>query len=99
MTVNAILRHRRDTAANWTSTNPILEDGQLGFETNTLKSKLGNGVTAWNALAYTATSSTTTLLAGFPVSTTGLATGDHLEFLSTNWVNVQKTTLSDGGNF
>ena len=52
--VPAILRHRRDTAANWTAANPVLEDGQLGFETDTRKSKLGNGVTAWNSLSYTA---------------------------------------------
>jgi hypothetical protein len=54
--VTAVLRHRRDTAANWTAANPVLEDGQLGFETDTRLSKLGNGVTAWNALAYTASS-------------------------------------------
>lgn len=52
--VTAILRHRRDTAANWTAANPVLEDGQLGFETDTRKSKLGDGTTAWTALAYTA---------------------------------------------
>ena len=52
--VPAILRHRRDTAANWTAANPVLEDGQLGFETDTRQSKLGNGVTAWNSLSYTA---------------------------------------------
>lgn len=54
--VTAILRHRRDTAANWTAANPVLEDGQLGFETDTRQSKLGDGVTAWNALSYTASS-------------------------------------------
>lgn len=51
---NAIIRHRRDTAANWTSVNPVLEDGQVGYETDTGLSKLGDGVTAWNSLAYTA---------------------------------------------
>lgn len=45
---------RRDTAANWTSVNPILAEGELGFETDTLLYKLGDGVTAWNSLAYTA---------------------------------------------
>jgi hypothetical protein len=43
---------RRDTAANWTSTNPTLASGELGIETNTAKLKLGNGSTAWNSLAY-----------------------------------------------
>lgn len=47
-----IVRQRRDTAANWTANNPILFDGQLGFETDTLAFKIGNGATAWNSLLY-----------------------------------------------
>lgn len=53
MATSAILRHRRDTAANWTSSNPVLEAGQLGFETDTGLAKLGDGVTAWASLKYT----------------------------------------------
>lgn len=43
---------RTDTAANWTSANPVLAEGEMAVESNTAKFKLGNGVTAWNALAY-----------------------------------------------
>jgi hypothetical protein len=43
---------RRDIATNWTSANPILAQGEMGLETNTLKVKFGDGVTAWNSLAY-----------------------------------------------
>jgi len=43
---------RRDTAANWTSTNPTLTQGEVGFETNTGKFKIGDGSTAWNSLGY-----------------------------------------------
>lgn len=43
---------RRDTAANWTSANPVLAAGQPGFETDTRKWKVGDGTTAWNSLAY-----------------------------------------------
>jgi hypothetical protein len=43
---------RRDTAANWTSANPILLAGELGYETDTSKFKLGTGNTPWNSLAY-----------------------------------------------
>ena len=46
------IRTRRDTAAIWTSTNPILQAGELGFESNTNKLKIGDGVTAWATLAY-----------------------------------------------
>lgn len=52
MSTPAILRQRRDTAANWTSNNPVLEAGQLGYETDTLKHKWGDGTTAWNSLSY-----------------------------------------------
>ena len=41
-----------DTAAVLYSTNPILKNGQVGFETNTFLFKKGDGVTRWNDLAY-----------------------------------------------
>lgn len=43
---------RHDTAANWTSANPVLASGEKGIETDTGKEKNGNGSTAWNSLAY-----------------------------------------------
>jgi hypothetical protein len=43
---------RRGTAANWTSTNPILSDGEVGFESDTGKFKIGRAGTAWIDLAY-----------------------------------------------
>lgn len=43
---------RRDTAANWTSVNPVLHSGELGIETDTHLAKLGNGSTAWSGLPY-----------------------------------------------
>ena len=43
---------RRDTAANWTSANPTLAQGELGLETDTNKLKIGNGSTAWASLGY-----------------------------------------------
>lgn len=46
------IQERKDTAANWTSANPVLLDGEYGLETDTKKRKLGDGVTAWISLAY-----------------------------------------------
>jgi hypothetical protein len=43
---------RKDTAANWASTNPILADGEWAKETDTGKTKLGDGTTDWNSLEY-----------------------------------------------
>ena len=50
MAVNIQLRH--DTAANWTSANPVLMIGEAGLEIDTTKIKMGDGVTAWNSLPY-----------------------------------------------
>ena len=43
---------RRSTAAQWTSVNPTLAAGEIGFETDTGYLKIGDGSTAWTALAY-----------------------------------------------
>lgn len=46
---------RRDTAAAWTSANPTLSPGELGYETDTGKFKIGNAAgTAWTSLSYAA---------------------------------------------
>jgi hypothetical protein len=46
------IQFRRDTAAAWTSANPILAAGEMGLETDTTYYKIGNGSTAWTSLAY-----------------------------------------------
>ena len=43
---------RRGVAADWTSVNPILAAGEMGYETDTNKFKFGNGTGAWSTLAY-----------------------------------------------
>ena len=47
------IKLRRDTAANWTTTNPILAAGEPGLETDTGKVKYGDGITRWNAIEHT----------------------------------------------
>lgn len=43
---------RNDTATNWTTANPILAQGEMGVELDTLKFKLGDGINTWTALPY-----------------------------------------------
>ena len=43
---------RRDTAADWTSNNPTMAAGEFGWESDTNRSKIGTGTTAWNSLEY-----------------------------------------------
>lgn len=52
MPVQTQIQMRRDTAANWTSTNPTLASGEWGLETDTRLMKIGDGTTAWTSLAY-----------------------------------------------
>lgn len=43
---------RGDTAANWSSANPVLADREIGLEIDTKKFKIGNGSLSWNSLDY-----------------------------------------------
>jgi hypothetical protein len=51
---------RRDTAANWTSEDPVLASGEIGIETDAspIRFKIGDGTTAWTSLAYYASATT-----------------------------------------
>lgn len=46
------VKHAYLSAAEWVSKNPILQAGELGFESNTRKYKIGDGITKWNSLSY-----------------------------------------------
>jgi len=48
----ATIKNRRDTASNWTSNDPVLNEGEFGYETDTGKAKIGDGSTAWTSLLY-----------------------------------------------
>jgi hypothetical protein len=43
---------RRDTATNWSNTNPTLAQGEIGLDLTNRKIKIGDGATAWNTLTY-----------------------------------------------
>ena len=60
------IQFRRDSAANWTAVNPILAQGEMGIVTDVtpLKAKIGDGVKAWNDLAYSIEVQTNALTLG-----------------------------------
>lgn len=82
---------RRDTAANWTANNPVLGDGEFGFEKDTKKFKIGDGSTDWNTLTYCLTKTIDASKTYDPgsiasgaqitttVTTTGAAMGDFVQ--------------------
>lgn len=46
------VRVRRDNASTWTAANPILKIGEVGYELDTKRLKIGNGSSSWNTLGY-----------------------------------------------
>ena len=42
---------RRDTTANWANVNPILSDGEMGYDINTNEIRIGDGSTDWTGLS------------------------------------------------
>lgn len=93
------IRVRRDTSANWTSINPTLALGELGYDTTTGQFKVGTGVGAWSALPYNSAVGSIDGLTDVQISS--LQDGDVLQYNASlsQWVNSQKTNLTDGGNF
>lgn len=58
------IQFRRGTAAEWSSANPTLANGELGYESDTKVIKFGDGVTAWNTLDVAAAGDITAVVAG-----------------------------------
>ena len=55
-TANVTILIRNDTAANWTTVNPVLSKGEFGVEIDTKKFKIGDGIKTWSQLEYSGTS-------------------------------------------
>jgi hypothetical protein len=67
---------RRGTASQWTSANTVLASGEVGFETDTNKFKIGTGTASWSELAYAAIDLSTASSLYLPLSG------------SVNWSNI-----------
>ena len=44
---------RRDNSLNWASNNPVLMNGEAGYESDTGRLKIGDGMSPWTDLNYT----------------------------------------------
>jgi hypothetical protein len=47
-----LIQFRRGDSSTWTSVNPVLADGEIGFESDTGQAKIGNGTQDWSNLSY-----------------------------------------------
>ena len=99
MPVQTAIQLRRGTAASWTSTNPTLAAGEIGFETDTGKFKIGTGSVAWASLGYFAQDPVTTKGDLYTFSTTDarLAVGSNGDTLVAD--SAATTGLRWQGNF
>ena len=50
--IKTIYKTRTDTSANFTVSNLILKKGEMAFESDTHRFKIGDGTTSWNNLEY-----------------------------------------------
>jgi hypothetical protein len=63
MSTFAIIKHRTGTIAQWDASSIILEEGEMGYEHDTLANthriKFGDGESTWSQLSYAAESNLT----------------------------------------
>lgn len=93
MPVNTRLQVRRGTASGWTSTNPTLYAGEIGFETDTGRIKIGDGTTSWTSLDYNAVIPTG-FLAGSGLNVSVAADGSTVTY-SLSDPTIQSTDITD----
>lgn len=51
-TVSSKLLVRRDTSSNWETNNPVLAQGEIGYDITVGKHKIGDGTSTWSALSF-----------------------------------------------
>jgi len=74
---------RRDTAANWSTNNPVLASGEPGYETDSGKMKVGDGTTAWSSLDYYGVQFTTPQVGNPVVGYTGSTNSSNYKTVAT----------------
>lgn len=89
--LNQRVQLRRDTSVNWTSGNPVLKSGEIGYETDTGKLKIGDNATYWTSLDYSFTAasllSEVNLVDLGDVAISSASNGDFLRWNGTAWIN------------
>ena len=97
------MQQRRGTAQQWTDADPILASGEIGFETDTTKFKIGDGVNHWSDLTYyVSADGIADLVDGAPellntLNELAAAIGDDPTFVSTVTNGLASKLDLDGG--
>ena len=51
-TINVTFKIRRDSTLNWSTYDPVLQEGEIGLDTTLNKIKIGNGNSHWTTLPF-----------------------------------------------
>lgn len=93
-----LIQLKRKMKASWISSNPILKSGEPGFEKDTFKLKIGDGITPWTELPYASGESNSSSRwyadDGVPSNTIGVENDLYLNTLNSDVY--QKGVLSWG---
>lgn len=81
------IKVRRSSSSAWTAANPVLSDGEIGFESNTGKFKIGDGTTVWASLYYFKTAADMALDDMSEVSIVSPSVNQNLVYNGSLWVN------------
>jgi len=84
---------KRGPAALWTEKNYRLRDGEIGYEDDTGKFKIGNGVKTWRELSYFIDESVITTLVASIIASNGGTDGDPRIGDITTLTTTSKTTV------
>lgn len=88
-----LIQIRGGTAASATSANPVLAVREMGVETDTGKIKVGNGVTAWNSLPYSAGGGASATITAINDAAVGFTV---ISFDNSPAADVFRVTINDG---
>ena len=83
-------------STEWASLNPTLLEGEIGFESDTNRLKVGNGVDAWNNLEYVTGSGGNVIAKTY--SNWNDLVADFKNFVSPGQYEVVKMSISSYGN-
>jgi hypothetical protein len=97
------MQQRRGTATQWTTANPVLAAGEIGFEIDTNQFKIGDGINQWGDLDYFGATDDVllNLIAGAPETLDTLgeianALGNNPEFAQVVFAHVDSTANVHG---
>jgi hypothetical protein len=92
------MQQRRGTASQWTTANPVLAAGEIGFEIDTYKFKIGDGINQWDDIDYFGSTDTLLLelINGAPETLDTLgeianAIGNNPEFANAMLTHIEST--------